>query len=828
MMGRGRLRVYVGYAAGVGKTFAMLEDGRRRRARGTDVVIGFLETYGRPSTQAAAGDLEVLPRRVRGGSAGEADVAAILDRHPDVILVDELAHTNESGSANAKRWQDIEELLSAGIDVISTVNIQHLESLVDVVERITGAPQTQTVPDSILRAADQLELVDMTPQALRRRMAHGNVYPVEMVDAALSQAFREESLAALRELSLLWMADRVDEALWRQRREDISTERWETRERILVGIAGSPQDDVLIRRAARMAARRGGELLAVHVMSGVRSTAVPQLASRRELVEQVGGRYEEVLGDRVPDALLDVARAEHVTQIVLGASDRSWWEALVGRSVVQSVLRDSGPIDVHVISEEPGPRHHPLRSKRRGDLSPRRRVVAALVGALALGLLTLLIDTFDRELALASVVLLYVTAVVVIAAAGGLWPAIAAAVASSLLINWFFTPPVHTWTIAESEDVVGLVVFLIVAAVVSLLVGREARQRAAAQRGRAEAEALARLAARLAAEDDPLPGLVENLRATFGLDSVAVLRRTDGDEGWSREAAAGADPPSDPEQGTDLVELGRETVLVLRGSPMPAESVRVLQAFGAQLTVAIRGRALAREAAEAASLAEVDALRTAILAAVSHDLRTPLASIKASVSSLRDPEVAWTQRDTAEFLETIESETDRLTNLVENLLDMSRLQTGALHLVLRTVGLDEVVPRALSSLGDSGRDVVVDVPEELARVEVDPGLLERAVANIAANARTWSADRPVRIQGSQSGGRVELRIVDRGPGVPREERARIFQPFQRLGDRTGTDGVGLGLAVARGFVEAMGGELRVEDTPGGGLTMVIGLQAVAP
>ncbi len=825
-MERGRLRVYVGYAAGVGKTVAMVEEGRRRRGRGTDVVIGFVETYGRPATRAAMGDLEVVARRLVGPSVEEMDVDAILARRPEVALVDELAHTNAPGSRNAKRWQDVEEILAGGIDVISTVNIQHVESLRDVAEQFTSTSQADTVPDAVLREADQLELVDMTPQALRRRMAHGNIYPAERVDAELSQAFREENLAALREVTLLWMADRIDEAMARHRGDGIPSERWETRERILVGIAGTRDDDVLIRRAARMAMRRGRELLAVHVVSAARSTGIPRLAPRRELVEQMGGRFEEVLGDHVPQALLDVARAEHATQIVLGASDGGRWRGLFGRSVVRSVIRDSGPIDVHVVSQGPGLRTHHPRSKRRGDLSTRRRAGAALLGAIALALLTLVIESFDRQLALASVVLLYVTAVVVIAAAGGMWPAIAAAVASSLLINWFFTPPIHTWTIAESEDVVGLVVFLIVAAVVSLLVGREARQRAEAQRGRAEAEALARLAARLAAEDDPLPGLVENLRATFGLDAAAVLRRADGDA-WTREAAAGVDPPSRPGDGTDLVEVGRDTVLVLRGPRMPAESVGVLQAFGAQLTVAVRGRVLAREAAEAASLAEIDALRTAILAAVSHDLRTPLASIKASVSSLRDPEVAWSEGDRGEFLETIESETDRLTNLVENLLDMSRLQTGALTLVRRVVGLDEIVPKALASLGDSGRGVEVDVPEQLSRVDVDPGLLERAVANIAANARTWSGERPVRIQGSQSGGRVELRIVDRGPGVPRGDRDRMFQPFQRLGDRPGTDGVGLGLAVARGFVEAMGGDLAVEDTPGGGMTMVIGLQAAS-
>ena len=465
---------------------------------------------------------------------------------------------------------------------------------------------------------------------------------------------------------------------------------------------------------------------------------------------------------------------------------------------------------------------------KTASLSPRRRLVAGAAGTVGLIVLTVVLDSLDRHLALSSIMLLYLAIVVAIAVAGGLWPAVGGSIAASLLINWFFTPPLHTWTIAEPENVLGLVVFLLVAVVVSVLVDREARQRAEADRRRAEAEALARLTARVAAEDDPLPGLVEHLRATFGLHAAAVLHRRD-DGTWEREAGAGDNPPSHPDEGDDRVELESGSLLVLRGPRLPAESLQVLSAFAAQLTVAVRGRTLARDAAAAASLAEADALRTAILAAVSHDLRTPLASVKAAVSSLRDPDVVWGPKQTEEFLETIELETDRLTSLVGNLLDMSRLQAGAVTLVRRVVGLDEVVPKALGSLAGSGRDVEVDVPETLPRVDVDPVLLERAVANIVANARAWSPpDRAVRVQGSRVGNRVELRVIDGGPGVPAGERERMFRPFQRLGDRPTGDGVGLGLAVARGFVEAMGGELAIEDTPGGGATMVLAFAAAGP
>jgi two-component system sensor histidine kinase KdpD len=826
IMERGQLRIYVGYAPGVGKTYAMLDEARRRRDRGTDVVIASLEPHGREQIRSMARGLPTVPSDRGGadGRAGELDLDELLARQPAVAVVDELAHANAPASRHATRVEDVEALLAAGIDVIATVNIQHLASLRDVIEAIVGAAPADVVPDAVVRGAEQLELVDMTPQSLLRRLAHGNVFPPERMDAATAQLFQEHTLARLREIALIWMADRVDEEL-RTGPAALGADGWSSRERILVGVGGQPGDDALIRRAARMAGRRGGELLVVHVAAD-RDEPTASIDTLRSLTSGLGGRFEVVTAPRVPDALLEMARAEGVTQIVLGTSDRSRLGEFLRGSAVHEVIRASGFIDVHVISRDTGPARSTPGRRREGGLSTRRQLLTAAVGGLVLLTLTVLLVSLASRLALSTVMLLFLTAVVGVAFGGGLRPAATAAIASVLLINWFFTPPVHTWKIADPEDLVALLVFLVVAASVSVLVNRDSRHRAEVRRRRAEAEAITRLAADAAEADDPLPELVESLRSTFGSRSVAVFRPTA--DGWRREAAAGEGPSEDPADADQSIELEGGSVLAITGDTLPASSLQLLSAFAAQLSVAMTSRALAREAADAEALAEIDSLRTTILAAVSHDLRTPLASIKASVSSLRDEEIAWSATDSAQFLETIEDETDRLTELVANLLDMSRLQVGALSLVRDVVGFDEIVPRALASLPGGGRDVVVDVPESLPRVDADPGLLERAVANLTANARAWSpAAGSVRIQGSEAGGRVELRVVDRGPGLPRNDRARMFEPFQRLGARAGGEGLGLGLAVARGFVEAMGGDIVVEDTPGGGLTMVIGFRAVA-
>jgi len=835
-MARGQLRLYLGAAPGVGKTFAMLNEGRRRHERGTDVVVGIVETHGRARTAEQLGDLEIVPLRkvhYRDVDFDEMDVDAVLARRPDVVLVDELAHMNIPGSRNDKRWQDVEQLLDAGLDVISTLNIQHLESVNDVVERITGVKQRETIPDGIVRKADQIELVDMTPEALRRRMAHGNVYKSDRIDAALANYFRPGNLAALRELALLWLADRVDEGLESYRDRHNITEPWETRERVLVAITGAPGTEALIRRAARMAQRSHGELLGVHVRNddgltgGGRSDAVER---HRQLLTDLGGEYHEVIASDIAAALAELARVENCTQLVLGASGRSRWAELTRGSVINRVIRLSGPIDLHVISQDKaGVRVRDERPRRpfvgrASALSMRRRLAGLAVGVIGLPVLTISLSRLRGDLNLGSVLLLFLLLIVATAATGGPVLAIGTAVAAFLCANYYFTPPIHRFTIERHENVLALIVFVVVAGVVSAFVDAAARQARDAARARADAETLARLAANVQ-QDDPLADLVVFVRSSFGLDGASVLVRSDGT--WHTEAGAGPNPPSSPEQANLTLPLGEDVVLALVGGRLTGADRQVLNAFAAQLTGARDRARLSEAAAQATELTQANELRTALLQAVSHDLRTPLASIKASASSLRQPDIEWSKHDEAEFLQTIEEETDRLTALVSNLLDMSRLQAGVLQPTLRPVNLEEVVPAAIASLGERAYGVVYDVPETLSPVRADAALLERVVANLVENAMRWSpGDRPARVTAGRVHDRVDLRVIDHGPGIAAGSREQVFQPFQRLGDRGGT-GVGLGLAVARGFVRAMEGELLIEDTPDGGTTAVVSL-GVAP
>ena len=827
-MARGQLRVYLGAAAGVGKTFAMLNEGRRRSEYGEDVVVGFVETHGRAKTAEQVGDLEVVPRKevtYRDGVFEEMDVDAVLARRPQVALVDELAHTNVPGSRNEKRWQDVEELLQAGINVISTLNIQHLESLNDVVEQITGVKQRETIPDEVVRRADELQLVDLTPVALRNRLARGDVYPSERIDTALANYFRPGNLSALRELALAWLADRVDEGLEEYRRRHGIAEQWETRERVMVALTGSSDGERLVRRAARIAQRTKGDLVAVHVVpqDGLAAPSAELLAQQRKLVGELGGTYHEVVGADVGEALLDAARSLNVTQLVMGATRRSRWQRLTRGSVIGKVIRESGvPIDIHVISH---PEAHSEEAfvvprTRRPAALPRRRVaLGAFLAGVGLPLLTLVLAQVRDDVELASVMLLFLLLVAVVAAVGGLWPGLGAAVGGFLLVNWYFIHPHHTFTIEEPEDVLALVVFLAVGAIVSGFVGLATRRAAEGARARAEAEALARLAG-----SSTVSAVLDGLRRVLGLEGAAVLHRHEG--GWRIDAASGERVPESPEASTSVLDLDAEHVLAVTGPPIRAEDRRILDAFANELKASVHLGELEAEAEEADALSATNELRAALLAAVSHDLRTPISAIKASVTSLLQRDVTWTDEDRDELLRTIDEETDRLNTLVGNLLDMSRLQAGALEISPVSVGLDEVLPAALHSLGVPDGSVRLDVPETLPRVLADRGLLERALANVISNAVRFSPPgSPPRVLAGVVDGVVDVRVVDRGPGVPTAERDRLFKPFQRLGDTGQSEGVGLGLAVAKGFLEAMGGEIEADDTPGGGLTIVARLRA---
>jgi two-component system sensor histidine kinase KdpD len=847
-MARGLMRIYLGAAPGVGKTFTMLDEGYRRRERGTDVVIGYVETHRRPKTEQQVRDLEIVPRRPvthRGQVFEEMDVDAIIARHPQVALVDELAHTNVPGSRNAKRWQDIDELLAAGIDVISTVNIQHLESLNDVVEEITGITQRETVPDAFVRQADQIELVDMTPEALRRRMAHGNIYAPDKVDAALGNYFRTGNLTALRELALLWVADQVDSAMHDYRARHGIAQPWETRERVAVALTGAPGGDDLIRRASRIARRSKAELIGIHVESsdGLAGADRADLEEHRRLLTDLGGTYREVVDADVGKALVRTAIVENATQLVIGASRRSRWSELMGGSVVNAISKHAGEdLDIHIIASHRSATDSPPRPPRRARLRisrlSRRRQQAGLAGALiGLPVLTAVLEPLRDRLGFTSIGFCYLLAVVAIGAVGGAAVAIVAAVAAFLFLNWFFADPVHTFTIANERDAIALIVFLLVAAVVSLLVERAARRSADARKARGEAEVLAGMAGILLRDDDPLTDIVGVLASTFALEGVSVLRSEAG--AWHAEATAGPRPPTTPADATFVLPLAPDVQLALVGGELTHDDRRILDTFTTQVTIALEGRRLRAEAALSAALSKANDLRTTLLAAVSHDLRTPLTTIKTSASSLLDDEVVLDEATRHELLETIDSESDRLNILVGNLLDLGRLEADVVTVTERATDVSDVLAGAIAntapqtpSANGSARleRLVLQLPDEdLPPVRADPVLLERAVVNLAANALRYSpTDQAVGLRAVAVDGTVEIRIIDHGPGIPRTQRAQAFLPFQRLGDRPETAGVGLGLAVARGFIEAMDGKLSVDETPGGGTTMVIALRAWPP
>ena len=829
-MRRGVLRIYLGAAPGVGKTFAMLDEGWRRSQRGADVVVGFVETHGRANTAAQIRDLEVVPRRVLALATGqleEMDFDAVVARAPSVVLVDELAHSNVAGSRHAKRWEDVGGFLDAGIDVISTLNLQNFESLADVIVKITGYSEPELIPDSVVRSADQIELVDMSPEALRRRLAHGNIYAADQLDATLANFFRLGNLGALRELALLWVADRVEERLQGYLDEHGITESWENRERVVVALAGAGGTH-LLRRAARIAGRLQADLIGVHVASGDASVG-SNLEEQRNLLGQLGGQYREVVSDDVAAALASFAKSEKATQLVLGAGRRSRFGVRRRGSVVRSLLRHIDQIDVHVIAQptqKSASWTHLPRVNRLAPLPRGRRYAAWLMCVAGLPLMTLALTLIRQHVSLGSELLLSLGFVVLVAAVGGLLIGLVASILAFLLTNWFFVPPFHTLSVSESSNLVMLSVFITVAVIVSVLVDRAALRTREASRARAQAGALARTTGTLVGSSDPLPDLVDQLRVTFGLDAVAVLERTS--NGWLVNSAVGQPVPRQPDDGASLaLDPNGDRWLVLVGGAVDVDDHSVLRAFADQLSLALEGRRLRSEAESAVSLAQANALRTALLQAVSHDLRTPLASIKASVSGLLQSDVAFSPQDRMSLLRNIDGASDRLDRLVVNLLDMSRLQAGAVESANRAVALEDVVAAAVANTAHLGGRIVVDVPDTLPLVMADPALLERALANIVSNALAWSPiDATVRIQAGLVRHMVNLRIIDVGPGIPVSERQRVFEPFQRLGDRSNDAGVGLGLAIARGFIDSMGATLEIDETPGGGVTMCIALPAV--
>ncbi|MBT2565314.1 sensor histidine kinase KdpD [Arthrobacter sp. ISL-85] len=838
-MARGTLRIFLGAAPGAGTTYSALREARRLLGEGGDVAIGIAATHGRQETQQLLDGLDAVPPRLVKDPGGvqvpELDVEALLDRQPDMAVVDDYAHLNAPGSRNERRWQDIEELLAAGIDVLSTLNVQQLASLTDAVAAITDGPRQAKIPDEVVRKADHIELVDISPVLLRQRVADGRIVPDARVDAALANEYRLGNLFALREIALIWLADRVDEGLAEYRESQGITATWPARERVVVGLTGGPGDEVLVRRAARILSRvNGGELLAVHVRgTGSRTEASGQaLDVQRRLVLDLGGTCHTVSGDDPAQSLLEFARSVNATQIVIGASPGRFWSRVLGMGAASRIVRESGDIDVHLVSHPPARRGLPRTAP--APLS-RARTTAGYLLAVVLPVLATAVLSLSPDLNLATQALVHLTGVLAVAFIGGLWPAVLAAVLGSLLLNYFETDPVGTFSISDPQNVFALLVFLGAAVAVSLVVGLSERRAREAVRARAEAATLADLARDALLADDTVAGFLDKVRETFQVQAAGLYTRSgDRQAAWELQAFSGNAAPPSPDAATamtDSVELADpRSALVLSGRTLTAGDRLLLTAHGAHLLLLRQHHALQRTLRSTTKLAEGNSVRTAILRAVSHDLRTPLAGIKLAVTALLRQGRRLPEEVQAEMLATIESYTERLDALISNLLDMSRISSGSAAPHAAPVTWRDAIEDALR--GIPTEHIRIELAANMPAVDADLGMLERVIANIVENALKYAPGSDIAIVGvsgvanaADDGGTPfgELRIVDHGRGVPAAAVVEMFQPFQRLDDAPEGLGIGLGLAVAKGFTEAMGGQLAPEPTPGGGLTMVIRL-----
>ncbi|MBV8870314.1 MAG: sensor histidine kinase KdpD [Acetobacteraceae bacterium] len=854
---RGRLKIFLGAAPGVGKTFEMLATAQAKRREGMNVLVGVVETHGRRETEALLEDLEVVPRRpveYRGRLLDEMDVDAILARHPQLVLVDELAHTNAPGSRHPKRYLDVEELLAAGIDVYTTLNIQHVESLNDVVAKITRIRVRETVPDSILDRADAIEVIDLTPEDLIQRLKEGKVYVPHQAERAVQHYFSPGNLTALRELALRRTAQRVDEQMVSYMRSHAISGPWPAGERVLVCVNQDPSGPAVVRHARRMADTMRAHWAAINVetprTARLDEPGRDRIAEALRLAQRLGAEVVTIPGQDVADAVLDYAQANNFTHIIIAKSRRPRWAELAFGSVTQRLIRHAGDVNVHVIAEQaqaPDGKQPP-RGRRSHHDRPALAgyAVSLLCVAVALGVGVLL-----REfLAVSNISLVFLTAVLASAILHGLWPSLFACLLSVLAYNFFFLPPLYTFTIADPENVVALFFFAVVAVIASNLTARTRGQAIAARQRAKATEELYLFSRKLAGAvtlDDVLwatahqVALMLKLRVVLLLPEGASIAVRAGfppedllDEAdfaaakwcWEKNRAAGRG--SDTLPGAKRLFLpmqtGRGPVGVIgldRDEPGPMlgpEQSRLLNALADQAALAIERVKLAEDLDRARLTAETDRLRTALLTSISHDLRTPLASIVGSASSLAAADQALDADTKFDLLRTIQEEAERLNRFISNLLDMTRLESGALKPRTSLVDLSDVVGAALRRAGKilAGHPVDVELEADLPMLSLDPVLFDHVLFNLLDNAAKYSPPGSrIRLQANRDGGVVRLRVLDQGDGVPAEDRERIFDKFYRVSaaDRRRA-GTGLGLAICRGFVEAMDGTITAANRAG--------------
>jgi two-component system, OmpR family, sensor histidine kinase KdpD len=844
--GRGRLKIFLGAVPGVGKTYAMLEAAQVRKREGVDVVVGVVETHGRPETEALLHGLEIIPRRqldYRHRTFDEMDLDAILVRRPQLVLVDELAHTNIPGSRHPKRYLDVEELLSSGMDVYTTVNIQHLESLNDAVTQITGTRVRETIPDRILDCAAELELIDLSPDELLQRLREGKVYVPEQAQQAIQRFFRLGNLTALRQLALRRTAERVDEQMQTYMQAHAIPGPWPAGDRILVCVSSSPHSSSLVRTARRMADRRHAEWLALYVETPhhhrLSDADRDRVAQTLRLAEQLGGEAVTIPGHDVAEDLIRYARSRNVTEVIIGKSRRSGWSNLWRGSIVHDLISNSGNIDVHVINEADD-------GSRRTPTSPalqRPAFYTYVLSTAAVCLAGVTAKILESFLALPNLSMVFLMAVLFSAVTWGLGPSILASILSLLVYDFFFVEPIFTFTVANPQDILALVVFLITAVLASNLAARVRYQADAAKHREARTAALYALSRQIAGAaglNDVLRVIVAQVSQILGAKVVILLPEADqlrlragypadtqltaaeqaaATWAWQHNQTAG--------RGTDTLPGGEWYYLPL-GTAQGTEGVlglqfeapeavispdqrRLLDALAGQAAVAIERTRLVREMMRARVLTETERLRDALLSTISHDLRTPLVSIIGAVSSLLTYGATYDENARQELLLTIQEEAERLNRFVGNLLDMMRLESGAIALKRDWVEIGDVIGTALSRLARSlgQHQLIVQVDPALPMLRLDFVLIEHVLVNLIENAAKYSPPQTtIRIRARHEGQSIAVEVADEGIGIPAGERERIFDKFYRVqrGDRQGA-GTGLGLSICKGIVEAHGGHI---------------------
>jgi len=868
--GRGRLKVFLGMAPGVGKTFEMLSAAGRLQAAGGEALVGVVETHGRGETEALLDGLEVLPRKpieYRDHTLLEFDLDAALARKPDLLLVDEYAHSNAPGSRHPKRWQDVEELLAAGIDVWTTLNVQHLESLVDVVWKITGVRQRETVPDSALSKADEIELIDITPSELRERMTAGKVYVPETARLAADRFFKPENLTALRELALRRAAQTVDDQLNQAMRAAGVEGPWAAGERILVLVGPDAMAGSLVRAGRRLSdMMMDAPWTVAHIERPNRAAGNPlggaKLNEALKLAEQLGGSTVVLTGDNLVQAVLDYARRGNVTQIVVGKSRRPKWRGLFGRSLAPALLDEAAGAALHIITEVGADDAPAPRVQRPAGAVPwRGHLGAVALVAVALGVATLI----DRRVENANLAMIFLLSVLVSGLAFGFWPAVAAASLAALAYNFFFLPPELSFTIGHPADVLTFAVFFAVALTTGWLTGRVRDQARATSRRASAITALLAASRRLSAaarKEDAASALAEQLAAATGGKAIVFLP-TDGDIAplaaspemeplstadlaaarwsWEKGEPAGAGTGTLPNAAWTFRPLqgvkARSGVVALEPKALAAEEdERFALALLDQGAVALERAEFAAEAADADALRRSDRLRSALLNSVSHDLRTPLSTVLGAVTTLIEFGKAMQPKVRTDLLLSIREEAERLNRYVGDLLDMTRLEGGALNTRKDWTDVRDVLAAAIARVERrlEGRKLDRDFPAELSMVMADPSLLEQALVNILENAIAYSPDgSTIETAAYEDRGNVVISIEDEGRGIPTAELERVFERFRRMEESTDRGkGAGLGLAISKGFVEAMGGRIAaaspIHDGKGTRILISLRKETVTP